>query len=247
MPEKLTYYEFLRRANKIHGDRYNYACSVYINSQTSIAIQCMKHGYFNQRPNNHLSGKGCPSCGIESRSKKRQQSFTDFICKANTIHGDLYIYNRASFVKFTSNTTITCIIHGDFEQTPKNHCSGQHCPACSKNTYSQMGINWLATFNNPNIKHAENGGEHRIKIHGSKRGILVDGFDPESNTVYEFLGDRWHGNLNIYKPSECCHPFNKTKTAKALNDEWLDRRLALEDFGYNIIHIWEEDYKHGIR
>ena len=39
-----------------------------------------------------------------------------------------------------------------------------------------------------NIRHAENGGENRID------NYLVDGFDEENNTVYEFHGCFWHGH-----------------------------------------------------
>ena len=38
------------------------------------------------------------------------------------------------------------------------------------------------------ICHAENSGGYRID------NFLVDGFDEENNTVYEFHGCFWHGN-----------------------------------------------------
>lgn len=31
---------------------------------------------------------------------------------------------------------------------------------------------------------------------------IVDGYDPNSNTVYEFYGDYWHGNPNIYNKND---------------------------------------------
>ena len=39
-----------------------------------------------------------------------------------------------------------------------------------------------------------------IKIEDSH--IRADGFDPITNTVYEFYGDYWHGNPFIYNQND---------------------------------------------
>ena len=44
-------------------------------------------------------------------------------------------------------------------------------------------LKWISYETGLYIQHAQNGGEHRI---GNYR---VDGFDRDTNTVYEFLGD----------------------------------------------------------
>jgi hypothetical protein len=36
---------------------------------TNVAIKCPKHGYFSQKPNDHISGCGCPSCN-ESKGER---------------------------------------------------------------------------------------------------------------------------------------------------------------------------------
>lgn len=61
---------FIKRAIKTHKDKYNYTYVKYVNSSTKVKIICPKHGDFQQTPNSHLSGKGCPICG-EIRSRKR--------------------------------------------------------------------------------------------------------------------------------------------------------------------------------
>ena len=58
----LTTHEFIRRAKIIHGDKYNYSLVDYFNSKTKIKIICPLHGVFEQIPNNHLKGCGCPKC-----------------------------------------------------------------------------------------------------------------------------------------------------------------------------------------
>lgn len=53
---------FIKKAQKIHGDKYDYSLVEYMNSKTKIKIVCSKHGIFEQTPNNHLKGSGCPAC-----------------------------------------------------------------------------------------------------------------------------------------------------------------------------------------
>jgi hypothetical protein len=59
--------EFIASARKLHGNRYDYSQVEYVNIRTPVKIICPIHGYFWQRPHNHLKGrhgKGarCPGC-----------------------------------------------------------------------------------------------------------------------------------------------------------------------------------------
>lgn len=60
--------EFLKKARAIHGYRYEYALVNYVNNVTPIIIGCPIHGKFEQRPENHLRGNGCPICGKYRRA-----------------------------------------------------------------------------------------------------------------------------------------------------------------------------------
>ena len=53
---------FISKANKIHGNRYNYSKVNYINAKTKITIICRDHGEFYQTPSNHLSNYNCQKC-----------------------------------------------------------------------------------------------------------------------------------------------------------------------------------------
>ena len=67
---KNTKEEFIKKAQKIHGDKYDYSKVEYVNNHTPICIICPEHGEFWQTPNAHLSGKnGCPIC-FESHLEK---------------------------------------------------------------------------------------------------------------------------------------------------------------------------------
>ena len=54
--------EFIAKAKKIHGDKYDYSKVDYSNAHTKVCIICPNHGEFWQTPNNHLRGHGCPKC-----------------------------------------------------------------------------------------------------------------------------------------------------------------------------------------
>ncbi len=60
---------FIKRANEIHNNKYDYSKVEYVNSYTKVCIICPIHGEFWQSPNHHLSKRGCPICN-ESKLEK---------------------------------------------------------------------------------------------------------------------------------------------------------------------------------
>lgn len=61
--KKRTTEEWVAKAREVHGDKYDYSKSEYINSRSKISIICPIHGIFKQEANSHLKGSGCPKCG----------------------------------------------------------------------------------------------------------------------------------------------------------------------------------------
>ena len=59
----LTTEEFIRKSIEIHGVKYDYSKTVYVNNKIPVIITCKKHGDFSQPPHDHLQGHGCPKCG----------------------------------------------------------------------------------------------------------------------------------------------------------------------------------------
>lgn len=70
MAKKLTTEEFISRAKKVHGDKYEYSKVEYFDSRTKVCIICPEHGDFWQSANIHLRGHGCPICKSVSFSSK---------------------------------------------------------------------------------------------------------------------------------------------------------------------------------
>ena len=53
-----------------------------------------------------------------------------FIERSNKVHNNKYDYSKVEYINQRTKVIITCPIHGDFEQTPKNHMNWQGCPIC---------------------------------------------------------------------------------------------------------------------
>jgi hypothetical protein len=66
--------DFIEQAEKIWGDKYDYSQLIYIKSRVKSKILCLKHGPFEQTPNSHLSGSGCPICR-ESHGERKIRNF----------------------------------------------------------------------------------------------------------------------------------------------------------------------------
>ena len=107
--------------------------------------------------------------------------------------------------------------------------------------YSQKSIRWIRSIEKSekiSIQNAERGGELRIPIGGSF--IQVDGFCRSTNTIYEFHGDFWHGNPEIYN-SEEINPTTK-KSFGELYEKTLDREELIRALGFNLVVIWESEW-----
>jgi len=80
--------ELVQRFNKIHNNKYDYSKSKYLKNSIKIDIICKKHGIFRQRPDNHLSGQGCPKRGNESMTNSKKYDLNIFIKKSNKVHNN---------------------------------------------------------------------------------------------------------------------------------------------------------------
>ena len=114
---------------------------------------------------------------------------------------------------------------------------GTGCPKCSKAGYSKAQIEWLDEImrrEGIHIHHAVNGGEFYIEGIGK-----VDGYCSETNTVYEYHGDYWHGNPKVYY-GEAINKSYKI-TFGELYKRTLVRDNKIRDLGYNLVVQWETE------
>lgn len=94
-------YEFTRKARIIHGSRYDYSKVKYKRGHEKVCIICPEHGEYFQTPHNHLSGQGCPKCGIVRACELLKNDGIDFKANASEIHGGMYDYSKVDYVTIT--------------------------------------------------------------------------------------------------------------------------------------------------
>ena len=127
---RLNTERFIVKAQKIHGDMYDYSKVDYVKSNENVIIICKKHGEFEQQPLNHLMKRGCVDCGRERTGEINSSTQDEFITKAKEIHGDAYDYSKVRYVNSKAHVDITCKIHGDFRQSPSDHLMKKGCRTC---------------------------------------------------------------------------------------------------------------------
>ena len=129
---RLSREDFIKKANKIHHNKYNYSKVNYDGAFTKVCIICKEHGEFWQTPSNHTQGQGCSKCKGDKTRERFALTKKEFIKRANEKHGDKYNYDK---VEYHNANTKVCIIcpkpeHGEFWQVPSSHLNGNGCPKC---------------------------------------------------------------------------------------------------------------------
>ena len=132
MLKRKTSEEILRRFREVHGNKYGYPIidDIY-KLDTKIEIICHSHGSFKQSIRKHLAGQGCRNCGIIRRGHLLTGNLSHFILAANKIHNSFYDYTNFIYIRAKIKGIIICRYHGEFNQNPSNHLSGDGCPECA--------------------------------------------------------------------------------------------------------------------
>ena len=215
---QLTTEEFIKKAREIHGDKYDYSRTEYVNAKTAVCIICPIHGEFWQMPYNHLSGKGCLKCG-----GRNQLTTEEFICKAKEIHGDKYDYSKVKYVNITTKVCIICPKHGEFWQRPSHHLIGKGCRKCANEASSIRQSMGIEDF----IRRAK-------EVHGDKYNYSKVEYVNNSTKVCiicpehgEFMQDPSHP-LNGGGCPKC---YGKNKTT----EEWIEeaRKIHGDKYDYS--------------
>lgn len=131
--KKLTQTEFIDRCKETYGDRYIYDKIVYVNTRSKVFLECKQHGLFEKNARALLQGNGCKQCNVKWKAYVDRQRMTteDFIKKAICKHEGFYFYDKSNYVNSRTKLTITCPIHGDFEQQAGSHLEGYGCQKCA--------------------------------------------------------------------------------------------------------------------
>ena len=134
---------FVKTAIYKYQNRYSYLKTVYTTSKEKICITCPKHGDFWQKAADHLYGYGCNRCAVEECHNSQRSNTNEFVKKAQKFSENRFTYEKVNYVNNHTKVIISCIIHGDFEQTPNVHLSGVGCPRCNASKGELSIESWL--------------------------------------------------------------------------------------------------------
>lgn len=197
---RLAQDEFIRRAREIHGDKYSYENTHYVNMATKVAVTCGVHGDFKISPIKLVhSGQGCPACGALQRGIRKSninpgvaaaavsiaKHAKTYVGKARKVHGDLYDYSEVVYCGAKQKVRIKCKKHGIFEQVAEHHIKrGYGCPRCGQKSAPEDAIAaFLSQF---------------TAVEQRNRTLIapkeVDIYLPEHALAIEFCGMYWHSH-----------------------------------------------------
>ncbi len=224
---------FVVRARLIHGDKFEYLGCTDPNwtQKSTVTWRCRDCQWMNdQLVLNHLAGKGCARC-----SKKEKHTTESFILKSQAIHGkDKYDYSEVIYTTNQAPVWITCVAcHTRWKTRPDNHMDGKGCPRCAFKKFVSKGeTEWLDSLEiDPKARNTW------IDINGRK--LNVDAV--VGNKIYEFDGDYYHGNPKKFARDRINHRCGVTMGE--LYDRTMERHGWIRDAGYELVSIWESDWK----
>jgi hypothetical protein len=236
---------FIKRAKEVHGERYDYSFSKYVNIDTELIIICKEHGEFLQTPYHHLIGNGCHVCG---GSKKI--TLEEFLKRAREIHGDKFDYSKFICINGKTRGTIICPAHGEFSQTPIKHLLLRRgCIRCSNNI-SKIEcefVKFLKENNKTSIEIVwQNDKNYKdvVKIVRKKvkREYKPDIILKNNNEfiIVELDGTFWHGKNKKLKGLKI-HPVTK-KPIKDIKKKTLKKKADFKRAGYKVITVTDEEW-----
>ncbi len=189
---KKTNNQFIKDVTIKHDNKYDYSKVKYVNTGTKIKIICPEHGGFEQTPNSHLSGNGCPICATINCSNKLKKTTQTFIKEATEVHNLFYSYDKTDYMNHQSKVIITCPDHGDFEQRANTHLSGHGCPKCVESKGERFVREYLTENNIPFET------SHRFPDCKNINTLPFDFYLPEQNICIEYDGKQHYEVIKFF-------------------------------------------------
>lgn len=189
---------FIEKSNKIHNDLYDYTDVNYINALTKVKIKCKRCGHeFEQTPNKHLQGRGCPICAAKDRGLKHRTSTEDYIKKVSKIHNNFYDYSKLQYETHNKEVCVICPIHGEFWILASKHLyDKQGCPKCTQSSLERTVDIFLT---NKTIKYTS---QKSFDWLYNKKFLHLDFYLPEYNIAIECQGIQHFKPIDIFGGEE---------------------------------------------
>ena len=192
---KLTTEQFISKAKSIHGDKFDYSKTKYVNGETKVCIICPTHGESWILPKQHLIGFGCRRCGYENRKKSKCKPTEVFIESAKKVHGDFYDYSITIYRGQKKPITFICPKHGTITMNAGNHLHGHGCPKCGIEKRSNSLLSTTESFI-----------ERATKVHNGKYDYsktVYQGISTKTCIICPKHGEFWQTPNNHLNGAEC--------------------------------------------
>ena len=224
----------LDRFMQKHDAHYEYDLSAFTSVNRNITITCPTHGPFEQTPNNHLAGKGCPLCGNEKIGEAFRSDPSVVVDKFRKVHGDVFDYSLVAknYVNSDTAVPIICKVHGEFWQIPYNHQAGKSCPTCKESQGERAVRIWLEEHNIEFIKEWTDHDCVNVKT------LKFDFFVPQYDAIIEYDGiHHFEVDTRWWEPDPAKRQasFELLALHDWLKDEWCNEN------GLSMIRIHYED------
>lgn len=148
--------------------------------------------------------------------------------------------------KYKKLSNIRCTIHDVLYSTNVSQTKLGICPKCNKENQKRRiekiaPIAWKKTLDGVFVSRPEKEWLDELNVPIRQKWLSeakckVDGYDPNTNTVYLYHGGFWHGDLTKYDSDEI-HPYLGI-TMKELYDQTLEYEQRIRDAGYKLEVKW---------
>ena len=222
----------------------------YTGVENKIEIECshlgknMVYAYSLLKPR-YCCRKGYHANRIPAMKKDLETRKTEYAA----LFGDRLDFSQA-VITSQKIDNILCNKHKiTFGQWFSSLKQGIGCPECGKENKKSAGIKMLAVARKKQLERgnakfvskSETKWLNELNVPIRQHWLddvkyCVDGFNPDTNTVYLYHGKFWHGCLQTYKPEEI-HPILKV-SMKQLNEQTLSWEQKIREAGYNLIIKW---------
>lgn len=211
-----TFEDVVAKATKTHGNRYLFTKLIRnpVGGRSKVVAVCPDHGEFTRGASAVVAGFGCPSCGLDTRSKKLRGSYEKYVARATEVHGGKYTYKRVEWKDGTAKVTYDCPVHGEQIQGLYNHINGAECLLCS---YVTTGLNGRLKYENVVAK--------AVEVHGDTYKYLNLDFRGGASHI-KYVCQK-HGEITQLATA---HLAGAGCKRCSLSDSGVRRRYTLESF-----------------
>lgn len=223
----------------------------YRGVENKIAISCSHVGVNEVYAYTLLKPRNCCKKGYhENRVPALAKSIEDRKQEIQAKFGNSLIVDNIEFsTKRNKLDKIICPKHGEFSQWIGSLSKGIGCPQCGLEANRELRVSQAKAMRSNTLSKGkakfvsksetiwlDEIGVNERQVWLNDIQYRVDGFDQDSNTVYLYHGQFWHGCPDTFDP-EMIHPILKVKM-KQLYEQTIQWEQKIKDAGYNLITKW---------